>query len=139
MLTPDAINRARGVGMDLVEVDPNSSPPVCRIMDFGKFKYRQKKRSHKGSVSHAGEVKELRLRPKIDDHDLMVKVKKAQKFIEKRQRVLVIVMFRGRELQHTERGLEVLKRFVELLGEEVRVEQDVRREGNRLHVTLGPK
>jgi len=126
--------------MDLVEVDPNGQPPVCRIMDFGKFKYRQKKRAHKGQVvSHAGELKELRLRPKIDEHDLIVKVKKAQGFLGKRRRVLISLMFRGREIQHRELGLEQLKKFVELVGEIAKVESAPRADGRRITMTLAPK
>ena len=137
--TDEALDMARAASMDLVEVSPKSAPPVCRIMDFGKFKYRQKKRTHKGSVSHAGELKELRLRPKIDEHDLMVKVKKAQQFIDKRRRVLVSMFFRGRERQHTDLGLELMNRFVELVGDVAKVEQAPRREGSRLNLTLAPK
>jgi len=130
---------AMAASLDLVEVSPKSVPPVCRIMDFGKFKYRQKKRTHKGAVSHAGELKELRLRPKIDDHDLMVKVKKAQQFIEKKRRVLITMFFRGRERQHTEIGFEILNKFVELVGDIAKVEQAPRRDGGRLNLTLAPK
>jgi len=137
--TTEALEMARAAGLDLVEVSPKSVPPVCRIMDFGKFKYRQKKRTHKGNVSHAGELKELRLRPKIDEHDLMVKVKKAQQFIAKRRRVLVSMFFRGRERQHVDLGMELMNKFVELVGDIAKVEQAPRREGSRLNITLAPK
>ena len=138
--TFQALEMAKLAGMDLVEVDPNARPPVCRIMDFGKFKYRQKKRTHKShQISHAGELKELRLRPKIDEHDMIVKVKKAQEFLQKRRRVLISLMFRGREIQHRELGLEQLNKFVELVGEAAKVEQPVRSDGRRMTVTLAPK
>lgn len=138
--TFQALEMAKQAGMDLVEVDPNGRPPVCRIMDFGKFKYRQKKRTHKShQISHAGELKELRLRPKIDEHDMIVKVKKAQEFIQKRRRVLVSLMFKGREIQHRELGLDQLKKFVELVGDTAKVEAPVHSDGRRITVTLAPK
>ena len=102
ILTPDeALAEARARGLDLVEVSPNSQPPVCRVMDYGKFKYEQSKRERESrKKQHVVEVKELRLRPKIDDHDFQVKARSARRFLEEGNKVKVSVRFRGREIVH---------------------------------------
>jgi translation initiation factor IF-3 len=102
-----AMETARTVQLDLVEVAPNDRPPVCRIMDFGKYKYQQKKRQHKGH-SHQVKIKEIRVRPKTGDHDLNVKVNKAREFLTHKDKVIVSVVFRGRELAHIEEGRKIL-------------------------------
>src|SRR5437868_14555366 len=101
MPTGKALEAAREAGQDLVEVAPNERPPVCKIMDFGKFKYQQKKRTSK-QKQHQVQIKEIRVRPKTGDHDIEVKVKRAREFLENKAKVLVNVLFRGRELAHIE-------------------------------------
>ena len=95
--TDEAMARAREAGLDLVEVAPNEKPPVCRIMDFGKFKYQQKKKQHKTHVHHT-KIKEIRLRPKTGEHDIEFKVNQAKGFLQHKDKVIVSVVFRGREL-----------------------------------------
>ena len=107
MPTGKALEAAREAGQDLVEVAPNERPPVCKIMDFGKFKYSQKKRASK-QKQHQVQVKEIRVRPKTGDHDIEVKVKRAREFLEHKDKVLVNVLFRGRELAHIDEGRKVM-------------------------------
>ena len=107
MTTDEAIKAARKVNLDLVEVAPNERPPVCRIMDFGKFKYQQKKRQHKGHA-HQMKIKEIRVRPKTGEHDIEVKVNHAREFLAHKNKVIVTVVFRGRELAHIEEGRRVI-------------------------------
>ena len=127
-------------GVDLVEVAPDARPPVCRLMDYGKFKYRQKKRTQKSRTKqHATQVKEVRLRPKTEDHDLQVKLKRARAFLEKKDRVLVNMQFRGREMAHTELGRNLMDRFVAELEEIARPDREPRMAGKRMSVTLIPK
>lgn len=135
--TFEALNRARTAGMDLVEVAPAARPPVCRIMDYGKYKYRQKKKEHQHkTTSH---LKEVRLTPKIQDHDLLIKVDHAKGFLEKGHKVLVTLVFKGRELDHTDLGLGLLNRFVTSLEGAARVEAPAKREGKRYNLMLVPK
>ena len=105
--TDEALGIAREAGLDLVEVAPNEKPPVCRIMDFGKFKYQQKKKHHKTHVHHA-KIKEIRLRPKTGEHDIEFKVNQARGFLEHKDKVIVSVVFRGREMAHVEEGQRVI-------------------------------
>jgi translation initiation factor IF-3 len=129
---------AKESGSDLVEVAPNERPPVCRIMDFGKFKYQQKKRQHKGQVHHS-KIKEIRLRPKIGDHDFDFKVNHAREFLEHRDKVTVAVIFRGREIAHIDEGRRVLDRVIEVLSDIGRVEQFPSHQGRRIVCTIAPK
>lgn len=138
MSTDEAIAKAKSTGQDLVEVAPNERPPVCRIMDFGKFKYQQKKRQHKGQVHHA-KIKEIRLRPKIGDHDFDFKVNHAREFLEHRDKVTVAVIFRGREIAHIDEGRRVLDRVIEQLQDVGKVEQAPSHQGRRIVCTLSPK
>jgi translation initiation factor IF-3 len=135
----DALNRALEVGLDLVEVAPTSDPPVCRIMDFGKWKYEQKKKDHKAKQKqHNVVLKEVRLRPKIEEHDRMVKLKKAREFLEKGNKVQFMMIFRGREMAHTELALGVFKYFETELVELGKVESPPQRQGRRMHMVMGP-
>ena len=109
MSTDEAIRTARKANLDLVEVAPTERPPVCRIMDFGKFKYQQKKRQHKGHA-HQIRIKEIRVRPKTGDHDIEVKVSRAREFLQHKDKVIVTVTFRGRELAHIDEGRRVSTR-----------------------------
>jgi len=136
--TDEAMSLARESGLDLVEVAPNEKPPVCRIMDFGKFKYQQKKKHHKSHVHHA-KIKEIRLRPKTGEHDIEVKVNQAKGFLQHKDKVIVSVVFRGRELAHIDEGQRVMKQIVEQLEPVSKVEAPPQQMGRRLVCTLAPK
>jgi len=137
--TPDALNMAREAGMDLVEVAPNSDPPVCRLMDFGKWKYDQKKREHRAKVKqHNIVLKELRLRPKTDTHDKEFKLKKAREFLEKGSKVQFTMLFRGREMAHLDRALETFQDIADQLHEIAKVEMAAKRLGRKMTMVLAP-
>jgi translation initiation factor IF-3 len=136
--TIEALQKARDVGMDLVEVAPQEKPPVCRIMDFGKFKYQQKKRQHKGHTHH-GKNKELRLRPKIGDHDLMTKVNRAKEFLAGKDKVIFSVIFRGRENAHVDEGFKLVQRLTKELEDVAKLEQNPSMQGRRIVVIFAPK
>jgi translation initiation factor IF-3 len=125
---------------DLVEVAPNSSPPVCRIMDYGKFKYQQSKRAHaakkKQKIIH---VKEVKLRPNTEQHDYDFKLKNAFRFLESGDKVKVLVFFRGREIVHRENGQKLLVRVTETLEDIAVVEQEAKQEGRALCMIFAPK
>jgi len=127
--------------LDLVEVAPNSDPPVCRIMDYGKFKYRaSKKVQDQRKRSKTLQVKEIKLRPNTEDHDLGVKLKSIKKFLAEKKRVKVSVFFRGRELAHVDAGMDLLNRVAEALESEGSVEQQPKREAkNRMSMLVVPK
>ncbi len=129
---------ARDAGLDLVEVAPNERPPVCRIMDYGKFKYQQKKRQHKGQTHHT-KLKEIRLRPKIGAHDVDFKVNQARQFLEHKDKVTLSVIFRGRELAHIEEGHRVVQKMIEQLADVSKVESPPSQQGKRIICTLAPK
>ena len=134
----EALAAARAATSDLVEVAPNDRPPVCRIMDFGKFKYQQKKRQHKSHTRQI-KIKEIRVRPKTGDHDIEVKVNRAREFLEHKDKVLVSVMFRGRELAHVEEGRKVIDKILQQLGDVSKVEAPPNQQGKRIVCTLAPK
>lgn len=135
-----ALQMAEEAGLDLVEVGPNANPPVCKIMDYGKFRYeKEKKAKLSRKKQKVSELKELNMRPKIDEHDYQVKLRSALRFLQEGNRVKVIVRFRGRELAFQERGQELLRRIIEDLKDVGRVEQDIKSEGSSLTVTLAPK
>ncbi|MEX2315907.1 MAG: translation initiation factor IF-3 [Pirellulales bacterium] len=133
-----ALQRARDAGMDLVEVAPQEKPPVCRIMDFGKFKYQQKKRQHKGHTHHS-KNKELRLRPKIGEHDLLTKVNRAKEFLADKDKVIFSVIFRGRENAHVDEGFKLVQRLIKDLEEVAKLEQPPQMHGRRIVVIFAPK
>ncbi len=138
----DALARAREVGLDLVEVAPTSDPPVCRIMDYGKWVYLQKRRmrdSHKKTLHHVATLKEIRLRPETDTHDLEIKVKHAREFLEKGHKVQFTVFFRGRQMLHKEHGYEVLNRVTESMEDLAKVERPSAMTGRRMTLLLVPK
>ncbi|MCE9545019.1 MAG: translation initiation factor IF-3 [Planctomycetia bacterium] len=140
LTTEDAIAKAREAEMDLVEVAPNERPPVCRIMDFGKFKYRQKKRDHKHKThAHHGRLKEIRVRPKTGQHDIDFKIKHAREFLAHRDKVTISVIFRGRELAHIDEGRKVLNQFVEQLADISKAESAPSQQGRRIVCILAPK
>ena len=136
--TIDALARAKEVGLDLVEVAPQEKPPVCRIMDYGKFKYQQKKRQHKGHTHHS-KNKELRVRPKIGDHDLMTKVNRAKEFLADKDKVIFSVIFRGRENAHVDEGYKLVQRLTKELEEVAKLEQQPSMQGRRIVVIFAPK
>ncbi len=138
VMTPEvALERAVEEGLDLVEVAPTSRPPVCRIMDYGRYKYEQKKKSGKGR-GHAASLKEIKLRPRTDDHDLDFKLKNARRFLMDGDKVKVTVMYRGREMVHREIGRRQLDRVQEMLGTLATVENPPRMEGRFLSMILVP-
>ena len=137
--TSDALQRARENGLDLVEVSPNSRPPVCRILDYGKFKYEQtKKEKTAKKKQHAFQLKEMRYRPKIDEHDFQFKTKHVREFLESGSKVRVFVMFRGREMAHTEFGAKVLERVVLELQDIATVEMTMKMEGRNMSMVMAP-
>jgi translation initiation factor IF-3 len=136
--TEEALSRALEENLDLVEVAPNERPPVCRIMDYGKFKYQQKKRQHK-SHAHQAKNKEIRVRPKTGQHDLEVKINRARAFLEHRDKVIVSVIFRGREMAHVDEGQRVMNELIGGVGDIAKVESGPSRHGKRIVCTLAPK
>jgi translation initiation factor IF-3 len=133
--TTEAQELATEVGMDLVEVAPNEKPPVCRIMDYGKFKYEQKKK-REGNKPHQMQVKEIRLRPKTGNHDIDFKVKRARMFLGQKDKVKINVIFRGRENAHHERGREMLNGIIETLDDIAKVEKPPGMESGRTMSTI---
>jgi len=133
-----ALRMATDAGMDLVEVAGNVRPPVCRILDFGKFKYRQAKKTHK-SKSHEVKLKEIRIRPKTEAHDRDTKIRQARQFLEDGDKVMVNMLFRGREAAHMDFATQNLRTFVEQLAEVSTVERGPVREGRRMMLILLPK
>jgi translation initiation factor IF-3 len=140
MPTEDAMAMALELGLDLVEVAPSAKPPVCRIMDFGKFKYQQQKKQQEARKKQTVvQIKEIKVRPKTDDHDFDTKVKHIRRFLENGDRCKVTVFFRGREIVHKDRGLLILQRIMEVLVDEARVEQEPQSEGRTMSMLLTPK
>ncbi len=138
----EALERAREAEMDLVEVSPGSNPPVCRIMDYGKWLYQQKRKlreAHKKHHYHTMTLKEIRLRPETDPHDLDIKVSHAREFLERGHKVQFTLFFRGRQLLHKEQGYEMLDRITESLEDLSKVEQPARMAGRRMKLLLVPK
>ena len=136
----EALTMAIDAGLDLVEVSPNADPPVCKILDYGKFKYEeQKKKNEARKKQKVIEVKEIKLRPGIDDHDYQVKMRSMLKFFEEGDKVKVTMRFRGREMAHQELGMEVLMRVRGDLEEIAKVEQVPRLEGRQMTMVLSPK
>ena len=136
----EAIAMAREIGCDLVEVSSNATPPVCRIMDYGKIKYEQQKKKQDAKKRQAVvQVKEIKVRPKTDEHDYETKLKHIRSFLEDGDRCKVTVFFRGREIVHKDRGIEILERIVKDLEDVGKVEQEPRAEGRTLQMLVVPK
>ncbi|MFP6675238.1 MAG: translation initiation factor IF-3 [Pirellulaceae bacterium] len=135
--TDEALEKARENGLDLVEVAPNERPPVCRIMDYGKYKYEKKKKA--SQHSHHTKTKEIRLRPKTGEHDIDFKVKRAIGFLQHKDKVQVTVMFRGREMAHIEEGRRVMNQVIEVLEEYGKIDSRPQMQGRRISCTLSPK
>jgi translation initiation factor IF-3 len=137
METADALALAQQRGLDLVEVAPNQRPPVCRILDFGKFKYEQKKKEHASKrKQHQSQLKEMRVRPAIAENDIMIKVRKARDFLMTGDKVLVNCIFRGRQLAHQEVGRRVMDHVLELVKDIAKVERGPLMEGKRMVMLL---
>lgn len=133
------MTRAREADLDLVEVAANERPPVCRIMDFGKFKYQQQKKRKDKTHQHQVKIKEIRVRPKTGEHDIEVKVNHAREFLNHKDKVIVTVLFRGRELAHVEEGQKVIEQVIHMLEDVGKVEQPPNRQGRRISAVLAPK
>jgi len=138
--TVDALKAARTIGLDLVEVSPNMRPPVCKLMDLGKFKYEaQKKANAARKKQKTQEVKEIKMRPNIDDHDYETKMKKVVEFIDEGDKVKVTMRFRGREMAHQNLGLDVMVRVQEEMKETAKVEQHPKTEGRQMVMVIAPR
>lgn len=138
--TQTALRMAQEAGLDLVEISPNTNPPVCKILDFGKYKFQaQKKAAEARKRQKVVEIKEIKLRPMIDDHDYDVKMKAMQRFFEEGDKVKVTLRFRGREMAHQELGTALLNRVKEQVAEIAKVEQDARFEGRQVVMVLAPR
>ena len=140
MATRDALRLAEEQHLDLVEIAPKAKPPVCRIMDFGKYRYEQQKREKEAKKKQKViNIKEVKLRPNIEQHDFDVKLKNALRFVEEGNKVKVTIMFRGRELSHPELGKTVLGRVAEALGDRVSIERNAKLEGKNMTMIVAPK
>jgi translation initiation factor IF-3 len=140
MPPPQALAIARQKGLDLVEISPTAVPPVCRIMDYGKFQYQEQKRAREAKKhQHIVEVKEIKFRPKVDEHDYAFKKNHIQRFIEEGDKVKATIFFRGREMAHPEIGHRILMRLIGDLAEVAIPETQPRMEGNQMHTILTAK
>lgn len=136
----DALALAAEAGLDLVEISPNQDPPVCKILDFGRYKYQaQKKAAEARKKQKTVDVKEIKMRPNIDTHDYEVKMRNARRFLDDGDKVKLTIRFRGRELAHQDRGLMVLERIREDLDDRAKVEQTPKMEGRMMTMVVAPK
>ena len=137
--TKDALMKAEDLGLDLVEVAPNAKPPVCRILDFGKFKYQQSKKAQDSKKKQTVvNVKEVKLRPKTEDHDIEYKLKHMRRFLEQGNKVKVSMIFRGREITHTDIGLEILNKIATQMEDDGILEQKPKLEGRNMSMIFAP-
>jgi translation initiation factor IF-3 len=140
LYTREAIEQAAAVGMDLVEVSPNADPPVCKFLDVGKFRYEAQKKANLARKSQkTQEIKEIKMRPNIDDHDYDVKMRNVTRFIEDGDKVKVTLRFRGRELSHQQLGMDLLRRVQTDVAEIAKIEAYPRMEGRQMLMVLSPK
>lgn len=138
-LTRDAVQYAQDRGLDLVEVAPNESPPICKVTDWGKMKYARKKAANRGKKNATQpQMKEVKVRPKTDDHDLEVKTRSAERFLQRGDRVKITVWFRGREHAHHDIGAEQCHRIYEGVRDLARIERQPHMDGRRMHMILAP-
>jgi translation initiation factor IF-3 len=136
----DALKEAENADLDLVEISPNATPPVCKITDFGKYKYEQEKRQHEAKKKQkVVETKEIKVRPNIAVGDFNIKLKSAEKFLKEGNKVKFSMQFRGREITHSEVGMEVINRFKDNLAEISKVDQMPKMEGRNIFMVLSPK
>lgn len=135
----EALDIAYKLEMDLVEIAPGATPPVCKIMDYGKFVYEKKKREKEAKKKqHTVQIKELRFRPHTDDHDFEFKMRHAREFLSEGNKVKAMVQFRGRDIVYNEQGLELLKRFADALSDVGKMESPPKLEGKRMNMLLAP-
>jgi translation initiation factor IF-3 len=140
MYTREAIEQAAEVGLDLVEVSPNADPPVCKFLDVGKFRYEAQKKANLARKSQkTQEIKEIKMRPNIDDHDYDTKMRNVVKFIEEGDKVKITLRFRGRELSHQQLGMNLLRKVQDDVAEIAKVEAFPRMEGRQMLMVLAPK
>jgi translation initiation factor IF-3 len=138
--TRDAIERAADVGLDLVEVSPTADPPVCKILDFGRYKYEMQKRANEARKKQKTiDVKEIKMRPNIDDHDYNVKLKSIQKFLNEGDKVKVTMRFRGREMAHQELGQKLLEKVQSEVADQAKVESSPKVEGRQMIMVIAPR
>ena len=138
--TSDALDRADNAGLDLVEISPGAEPPVCKILDYGRFKYQDQKRKNEARKKQKTvDVKEIKMRPNIDQHDYDVKMRAINRFIDEGDKVKVTMRFRGREMAHQDLGLKVLDRVRDQLEEVAKVEQFPKMEGRQMTMVVAPK
>jgi translation initiation factor IF-3 len=137
--TAQALDMAREAQLDLVEVAAQERPPVCKIMDYGKFKFLQKQKQKDKTKAHQQKLKEIRVRPKTGEHDIDTKVNQARKFLEHKDKVLVYVLFKGRELQHIEEGRRIIDGILEKLQDLAKIEKPPSMEGKRMTAMLAPR
>jgi len=136
----DALEKAEQAGLDLVEISPNTTPPVCKILDYGKYRYeKQKQIKINKKKQHTVQVKEIRLRPNTGDHDLMTKLMKAQKFLLNGDKLKVTIMFRGREMARRDAGIDLLNRVKDILEEVSKIDKSAILEGRRMSMILSPR
>ena len=139
VLLEEGIRRAKAAGLDLVEVSPNAEPPVCKILDYGKYKYEaQKKASEAKKKQKVVSIKEIKLRPNIDPHDLEIKMRSMHKFLDAGDKVKVTLRFRGREMAHQDIGLEVLNKVKEQIADKAKIESQPRMEGRQAVMIVAP-
>lgn len=136
----EALTMAEELGLDLVEISPNADPPVCKLLDYGKYKYElQKKNSEAKKKQHVVVLKEVTLRPGIEEHDYQVKLKNMKKFLSEGDKVKITMRFRGRQLAHQDLGVKVLERIKQDLGDFIKVDQEPRLEGRQALMLISPK
>ena len=136
----DALYKAEQAGLDLVEIAQNVDPPVCKILDFGKYRYEiQKQKKVNKKKQHVIQVKEIRIRPNTGDHDLLTKLNKAQKFIASGAKLKITVMFRGREMSRKEAGMTLLNRVTQILEDVAKIDKPASMEGRRMSIILSPR
>jgi translation initiation factor IF-3 len=138
--TTEALEKARDVGLDLIEVAPQANPPVCKILDYGKYKFEQEKKLRETKKNQKQiKMKEIRMQPKIEEHDLQFKTKHIQEFLEEGNKVKVTIRFRGRELAHTELGRDVLDKILEMIDTPFSVDKQPAMEGRFMSMIISPK
>lgn len=136
----EGLRMAEQVGLDLVEISPNAAPPVCKILDYGKYRYELQKKAHEARKKQKViQIKEIKLRPTIDKHDLEIKIRNVMGFLEEGDKVRITLRFRGREMDHQELGMQVLERVQEALKDAAKIEAPPRIEGKQISMMVGPK
>lgn len=135
----DALRTAEEAGLDLVEISPNADPPVCKILDYGKYKYEQQKKAAEARKNQKTiDVKEIQIRPMIEEHDYQVKLRASRRFLEEGDKLKVILKFRGREMAHTQLGMDVIKRMIADIGEIGKVDSEPKMEGKQILLVMSP-